>query len=156
MKNQGVVIACEVQGDRAFVLVEVSPVSAGCGRCHEAGGCGSHLLNEALRSNRRNVYRLANTIAAQVGDEVGIELPEGAVLRAALAAYFWPLLTTVSGAGLGTTLGETWAVAGAATGLGLGLLLLRLLQQRVLGVRTRPTLYRLANSGTSTGCTCLS
>lgn len=156
MNNQGVVIACEGQGDHAVAVVEVRPVSAGCGRCHEAGGCGGHLLNEALRSERRNLYHLPNTIAAQVGDEVGIELPDGALLRAALAAYLLPLGTTLLGAWLGTLVGELWAVGGAVTGLGLGLLLLRLLQQRILGARTRPTLYRLATPEAASGCACVS
>lgn len=129
MENRGIVT--RVEG--TYALVEVRPMSGGCGRCHEAGGCGSHLLNEALRPQRMNSYRLMNGIGARIGDAVMISVPEGAVLRVALLAYLLPVLCLIVGAAIGTSVyGEDrFALAGAVIGLMTGLLLLRLLQPRL-------------------------
>ncbi len=133
MENRGVVTSLEGQ----CALVEITPVSGGCGRCHEAGGCGSNLLNESLRPQRLNVYRLPNGIDAKVGDAVIISVAEGAVLRAALLAYLLPALFLIVGAAIGTQLAapgsDGWALAGAGVGLGIGLLILRRVQSRRVG-----------------------
>lgn len=125
MENRGIVL--RVDGDQAEV--EAQPVSGGCGRCHEEGGCGSNLLNQSLRPGQRNVYRLSNTIKARVGDTVIIRVAEGAVLRAALWAYLLPELLLIAG----TALGKAWSLSGderlpllgAVSGLLLGLMILR-------------------------------
>lgn len=129
MENHGVVTRLDGQ----YAMVEVKPVSGGCGRCHEEGGCGSNLLNESLRPQKLNIYRLPNRIDAKVGDAVMIAVPEGAVLRAALLAYLLPLLFLIVGAALGTAVAasDRDALIGAGGGLALGLLVLRLVQTRL-------------------------
>ena len=130
MENRGVVTRIEGQ----YAMVEVKPVSGGCGRCHEVGGCGSNLINESLRPQKLNIYRLPNRIDAKVGDAVMISVPEGAVLRAALLAYLLPLLFLIVGAALGTAAGsDRDALIGAGAGLVGGLLVLRLVQARLAG-----------------------
>lgn len=132
MENRGIVT--QVEG--SYALVEVRPVSGGCGRCHEVGGCGSHLLNEALRPQSLSIYRLANDIGVKVGDVVMLEIAEGAVLRVALLAYLLPILLLIAGAAIGTALhdndvNDVYALSGAGLGLLSGLLILRLLQSRL-------------------------
>lgn len=114
-------------------MVEVQPAVSGCGRCNEVGGCGSGLLNQALRPKRRLIYRVANRIGARVGDSVTVIVPEGAVLRAALLAYLLPVVLVIAGAAVGTTISTSDIVAliGAGAGLALGLLVLRLAQRRL-------------------------
>lgn len=125
MENRGIVLRV----DGAYVEVEVQPVSGGCGRCHEEGGCGSSLLNESLRPKHLNVYRLHNTLQAKVGDAVILHIAEGAVLRAALWAYLLPALLLIVGTALGHWLGQTGdergSLSGAVAGLLLGALFLR-------------------------------
>ncbi|SMB26720.1 Positive regulator of sigma E activity [Sterolibacterium denitrificans] len=129
VENRGIVT--RVEGP--YALVEVRPMSGGCGRCHEAGGCGSNLLNETLRPQSMNIYRLTNEIGARVGDVVMISVPEGAVLRVALLAYLLPVLCLIAGAAIGTSVyaEDRFALAGAVIGLMAGLLVLRLLQPRL-------------------------
>ena len=125
MENRGRVLRV----DGAYAEVEVQPVSGGCGRCHEEGGCGSNLLNESLRPRHRSIYRLFNTIHAKVGDAVIINIAEGAVLRAALWAYLFPALLMIVGTALGKWSAEvgdeSWPLLGAVMGLLLGVLALR-------------------------------
>lgn len=122
--------------DRQHALVEVQPAVSGCGRCGETGGCGSGLLNQALRPQKNQIYRVANRIGAQVGDNVTISVPDGAVLRAALLAYLLPVLLVIAGAAAGTLFSSSDAVAvlGASIGLMLGLIFLRLAQRRLVVV----------------------
>ena len=109
--------------DGQIACVEVKQVGAGCGHCHEAGGCGSSLLSQPLGGNRR-WYRLPNTIGAAPGDSVVISVREGAVLSASLLAYMLPVLLAIIGAALGTALAtsDIAAVLGAGFGLALSLL----------------------------------
>lgn len=124
-------IVTTIEGENA--LVEVQPAVSGCGRCDEAGGCGSGLLNQALRPKRRLIYRVTNRIGAQVGDSVTISVPDGAVLRAALLAYILPVLLLIAGTAVGTAISASDVVAllGAGVGLMLGLWILRLAQCRL-------------------------
>ena len=129
MESKAIVSRIEGQ----FAVVEVMPAGSGCGRCHEAGGCGSNLLNQSLRPKKLNFYRLPNRIGAKVGDCVVVAVPEGAVLRAAALAYLLPVLFLIVGAAIGTALSDhdVSALAGAGAGLALGLLVLRVAQSRL-------------------------
>jgi sigma-E factor negative regulatory protein RseC len=109
-----------VDGDTALVETENG---GGCGRCNEPGGCRSGLIAGMFAPGPRT-YRIANTIRAQAGQRVLVCLPDGAVLRSAIAGYLVPVLGVVLGAVLGhAAAGTDPATAlGAVTGLGLGLL----------------------------------
>lgn len=98
MRAQGVV--SRVEG--AFALVDVS-VSGGCGRCHEAGGCGGVNIVRPFGSAKRQL-RVLNDIHAQPGDPVGVVVDDAVPLRAALLMYAWPVLGVLAGAGLGTAM----------------------------------------------------
>jgi sigma-E factor negative regulatory protein RseC len=99
----------------AYALVEV--IGGGCGRCHEAGGCGGvHLTQAFCLSPRR--FRVRNEIGAKVGAVVTVALPAGALRSHVTLAYVLPFVGLFVGAFVGNLAGEVGAVVGAACGLG--------------------------------------
>lgn len=98
MRAQGVV--SRVEGEH--VWVEVS-VSGGCGRCHEAGGCGGVNIARPFGKALREL-RLRNDVDASPGDRVSVVVDDAVPLRAALLTYGAPVLGVLLGAALGTLL----------------------------------------------------
>ncbi|MGB0128232.1 MAG: SoxR reducing system RseC family protein [Rhodocyclaceae bacterium] len=117
------------------VMVELANRSAGCGRCHEPGGCGggSNLFGQ-LFGTRTSVFRVRNSIGAQVGERVLVRLGEREILRTALAAYFLPIVLLVAGAFGGMVLAETpndsAAFTGGIVGFAAGVLAVTIYQSR--------------------------
>lgn len=108
---------------QADALVEVD--QGGCGRCHEAGGCGGQHLTQMFCSTPKT-YRVANEIGAGVGDRVTIAISAGSVRRSANLAYVLPLTATIAGAVVGMFLGDDpGAMLGAMTGLCVAFLYVR-------------------------------
>ncbi len=105
-----------LQGNVAWVRVETP---ASCGAC--AGkGCGASLYARLLHP-REPEYAVLNPILAQPGERVMIGIEEGALLRAAAAAYLIPLALLTLGALVGSAQGDAGAVIGGTLGLLLGL-----------------------------------
>ena len=101
----------------ADALVEVE--HGGCGRCHEAGGCGGQQLTQMFCGGAKT-YRARNTINAAIGDRVIIAIAPGSVQRTANLAYVLPLTVTIIGAVLGAQFGgDSGAMIGAGSGLAL-------------------------------------
>jgi len=89
----------------------------GCGRCHEAGGCGGNTMSKLFCSTPRT-FRVLNHGPLGVGDRVTIVIAEGAVRRSATLAYGCPLLALFVGAIAGSLLaGEMGAMAGSLCGV---------------------------------------
>ena len=108
---------------QADALVEVE--QGGCGRCHEAGGCGGQHLTQMFCSTPKT-YRVTNEIGAGVGDRVTIAISAGSVRSSANLAYVLPLTATIAGAVLGMFLGDDpGAILGALAGLFLAFLHIR-------------------------------
>ena len=109
--------------NQADALVEVE--RGGCGRCHEAGGCGGQQLTQMFCSTPK-IYRVANEIGARVGDRVTIAISADSVRRSANLAYVLPLTATIAGALLGMLLGDDpGAMLGSLAGLVLAFLHVR-------------------------------
>ena len=129
-------------------VVELLRAAGGCGRCHEAGGCGggSSVIGQMFRPSCRT-FRLPNSIGAQPGDQVLVRMGEGQVLRVALAVYLLPVVLLVAGAFAALALsahpGDGEALIGGGTGLASGIALLAAFQarERRLG-RLQPILAR--------------
>ncbi|MDR3055436.1 MAG: SoxR reducing system RseC family protein [Zoogloeaceae bacterium] len=106
----------EVNAGDAYALVEV--VGGGCGRCHEAGGCGGVHLAQALCVTPRR-FRVRNDAGAKVGALVTVALPAGSLRAHVTLAYVLPFAGLLGGALLGNLAGEVGALLGAACGLAL-------------------------------------
>jgi len=108
---RGVVRALD--GQEAIVEVE----QGGCGRCHEKGGCGGQQLTQMFCSGPK-MYRADNPGGAGIGDRVQVAFGADAVRRSANLAYGLPVLSLLSGAGLGMQLAEDpGAMLGGVAGL---------------------------------------
>ena len=124
-----------VEGGIAWVA---SRAPASCGACG-GKGCGSSVFGRLWHPNEPE-YRVDNPIGARAGDSVVVGLPDGALLRAALACYGVPLLLLLGGAGLGQGFsGEPGAVLGGLSGLLAAALWLR----RQQGPGATPVILRL-------------
>lgn len=103
----------ELLGEQAIVEI----ATAGCGRCHEKGGCGGQQLTQMFcRGPRR--YQVENAVGARVGDPVLVVVDAGALRRSANLAYVLPVAALILGALLGNWLA---ADVGAIVGGGLAL-----------------------------------
>lgn len=147
MMDQDAVVA-RVEGDHAYI--EVGGAGAGCGRCHEAGGCQNSILGQ-LFSNKPRQFRIANRIGAVPGDHVVVRVSEGATLRAALLTYLLPVLLLLFGAGAGAALGEAASsdaatALGALAGLAIGVLSGLTLRKARFGKIAEPVLIRRSSS----------
>ncbi|OYY94753.1 MAG: hypothetical protein B7Y41_04050 [Hydrogenophilales bacterium 28-61-23] len=110
-----------LEGNTAWVVSEAPSSCAAC-----AGkGCGSSVFARFWHADEAE-YPVANPIDAQPGDAVVIGLPDGALLRAAIASYGIPLFMLLLCAGLGSHFfGEPGAIGGGLCGLALSALWLR-------------------------------
>lgn len=110
--------------DQADALVEVE--SAGCGRCHEEGGCGGNNLTQMFCSGKR-LYRVTNTIGASVDEHVIVDISPGSISRSANIAYGIPLGLVLLFAMLGGGIfGDIGAMVGAAAGFLIAMAVLRI------------------------------
>ena len=117
-------LVMSVAGEFAVVEVECPP--SACAKCGDKGGCG-----KPQAGPRR--YAVRNTVGACVGDRVVLSVPEGAVLKAAVLSYLMPLVFVIGGAAAAMAwLGDGLpTVAGAAAGLLVGLVILRVWNMRM-------------------------
>ncbi len=109
--------------DGDFALVEVE--QGGCGRCHEPGGCGGQQLTKAFCGSPKR-YRVKNLPGIQIGEQVTIGIPQGAVRFSANLVYVLPVVAIFIGALLGMRYaGDPGAMAGGLIGLIAAWLIIR-------------------------------
>jgi len=75
-------------------LILEAEVSSACGGCAVSKGCGTSVLAKTV-GRKFTRFRVRNSIAANVGEQVVIGLPEEALIRGSLAIYLLPLLAMV-------------------------------------------------------------
>ncbi|TVQ92631.1 MAG: Fis family transcriptional regulator [Chromatiaceae bacterium] len=122
-----------VPGDPGLAEVEVQRQTS-CGSCSAQTGCGVSLLDRLL-GRRPQRLLVVNGAGVRVGETVVIGVPEGALLKAAVAAYLGPLAGLFAGA----LLVEGWfgsaaqglTLVGAAAGFILALLGLQRYSRRL-------------------------
>ncbi|MGQ9707488.1 MAG: SoxR reducing system RseC family protein [bacterium] len=109
-----------INGTRAEL--EITP-GAGCEHCG-----AKNLCNWTGKAGRRIVAH--NPVGAQPGEMVIISRSSRAVIHSALLVFGLPVLGLISGIVLGEILlGETWAVVFAGFGLGLAIMIIRLIDR---------------------------
>ncbi|QIK38576.1 SoxR reducing system RseC family protein [Caldichromatium japonicum] len=115
IERQGRILS--IANGEATIRIDMPTACARCGLSTCAGRAGS--------------VSLSAPPGARPGDAVTLALPEAALLRGALLVYLLPAAATLVGAIALAFAGDSAAVAGAACGLGLGLIIVRLLGRRV-------------------------
>jgi len=127
LTETGRVVALEKDG----LWVETIRKST-CGSCAVRKGCGHGLLNRMADGQRGYIRVLPGDQSVhniRINDQVLIGIPEEVILRGSFVAYVLPLLSML----LGAIVAANWlpgasdlsALLGAASGLGLGFLLVR-------------------------------
>lgn len=128
---------------RGFAWVETANKSA-CGTCSASSGCGTALVAK-LFGERVNRLQVCDDIGLEVGDAVMIGMADGALIRASLLAYLWPLVAFMLAAVIAESAGapeELSALVGIL-GLWAGLWVTGRLTGRAAGrERYRPVVLR--------------
>lgn len=97
--------------------------NGGCGRCHEAGGCKSGLLNQVTGRPGGRTFAVDNGLGLSAGDWVELEIRDGDLWRSAAWAYGGPLVSLLVGAAGGTLVfraqlaPDAGALVGAVAGI---------------------------------------
>ncbi|CAA0087339.1 Protein RseC [Zhongshania aliphaticivorans] len=102
-----------------------------CGSCAAQKGCGQGLMNKATDGRRNQLRVLLGSQPSsmfELDEEVGISIPERALISGALVVYLLPLLSMIAGMGLASNYGSGDGVAaiGALLGFMAGAALVRL------------------------------
>lgn len=122
IEEQGRVVSVE----SGAVWVETVRRST-CGSCQARAGCGQALLSKLGAGSRHGFVRVITDGPHRVGDEVVIGIPDQAVVFGSAWVYMVPLLGLFlfALAAQGLQLGEPLIISAAASGLLLGLALVR-------------------------------
>lgn len=113
-------------------------VKAGCGRCHETGGCGGINLAQPICSKPKSLL-VPDSLGLRLHDRVLVSVPDVMLSRGATRAYLIPLLLLFAGSLLGAFFlpaltPMAWQLTsdvGAIAGAGIGLVLAWWQLQRV-------------------------
>jgi len=92
LEAQGIV----VERDDEFVVVQTQRQSS-CGQCSVSQKCATSSLAQ-LFGRQQTRIKVMNHDNIQVGDQVVIGLPEGALLKGSIILYLLPLFTLLSAA----------------------------------------------------------
>lgn len=103
MQQSGIVT--ELNGANAVVRFKRVKACKNCNMCMTIG-------------DNESVVELSNSLGAEVGDYVSVELHAKSILQASLIAYMFPLVALLIGLGAGSLISDTAGVI-----LGLALLL---------------------------------
>jgi sigma-E factor negative regulatory protein RseC len=124
------------------VVVKVRRAEA-CHSCSSKGACS------ALGGKMEDlVLVVENNVGARLGDQVMLSMSESKVILASVVLYLVPALSLVLGAMIGWKLAPMWAmeadpasILGCAVGLGLGLVLTKIIGSRMSsGSKYKPRL----------------
>lgn len=116
-----------VSRDRVTTRLRLDTATA-CGGCRAQATCGG---------GGGRVIDVAISPPLAAGDRVSLQMPEAELNRSALLAYLLPAASTLLGALALSGGGDALAVLGAASGLGFGLVCLRISARRTSGLGVR-------------------
>ena len=106
-------------------------------RLDSPGACGGCRAQAACGGGGERVIDVALSPQLCAGDRVSLQMPEAELNRSALLAYLLPAASTLLGALALSAGGDALAVLGAASGLGFGLVCLRICARRNSGYGVR-------------------
>ena len=129
-----------------YALVRAASRAGGCAACGMQQECAVSSLGKLLRPRGRT-WKIENTVAAAVGDELTVGIADGVLLTAAFLGYVLPLLSLLFGAALvaSTTTNQSQVALGAGVGLLAGIVLARWQSARSLA-RSAPRITARTSS----------
>ncbi len=107
---------------------QIDPTStSGCGGCKSRNSCGVSGLGKYF-SNTRKSIEVDCDASIREGDELRLSMSEGDLLKAGLLVYLLPVVLSLVGAGVASSMafGDVGAVLGMMIGFVAGLLLAKL------------------------------
>ena len=107
---------------------QINPTTtSGCGGCKSRNSCGVSGLGKYF-SNTRKSIEVNCDANVHAGDELQLTMSEGDLLKAGLLVYLLPVVLSLVGAGVASSMGfgDAGAVLGMALGFASGFLLTRL------------------------------
>lgn len=124
-----------IDAGKAVVAIE----TGGCSACGHLGGCG---IGRLASGRSATLLTLPASAGMQAGDAVAVALPQAHLTNAALAGYLAPAVAMLAGAGLGSHLGgsDAMAAVGALVGFAVALLAARVAVRRFPALSTDPRL----------------
>ncbi len=135
---EGIARVIMINGDSVWLEPEQT---TSCGHCASSASCstaqkeaaGIGTVASRLAARRFKLDSATSNDHLKVGERIVIGVSERSLLGAALTAYGLPLLTALIGGGLGQSwlLNDLGAMVGMAGGLGIGLLLARLIARQL-------------------------
>lgn len=131
---EGLARVVRVEGGRAWLEPEQT---TSCGNCASAAACGTGAdgIGTVARRLERRRFALCDADAGtlRVGERVVVGVDARALIKAALTAYGLPLLSSLVAGGMAHAFagGDLVVMASMLSGLGLGVLLARVLARRL-------------------------
>jgi sigma-E factor negative regulatory protein RseC len=107
---------------------QIDPTTtSGCGGCKSKNSCGVSGLGKYF-SNTRKSIEVSCDSSIRAGDELQLSMSEGDLLKAGLLVYLLPVVLSLFGAGVASSMGfgDAGAVLGMVIGFAIGFLLARL------------------------------
>jgi positive regulator of sigma E activity len=117
MREKGTVVGYTPRG--ASVRIEPSDVCKNCPACHFCRPAGGSRIVET-----------ENNIGAHIDDEVYIDIASKTSLLAFFLLFGLPVLLGLSGVVFGSPYGDTYALLCGATGIGLGLVIAKIINNK--------------------------
>jgi sigma-E factor negative regulatory protein RseC len=116
---------------RGFVWVSCD-TKPECRQCRAGRGCAGYLFSAEDRQGKRLLRAAVHGHVLSPGDRVRIGVTAGALQRAAVALYLFPVLGLLAGAMLGSGFGgDGVTLAGAVCGLAAGFAPARRMDRRI-------------------------
>lgn len=85
---QETAVVSSINGNIASIITKNQ---LACGSCQLSNTCGNGLIEKYL-SGKVFVSQVLNSLNAQVGDQVIVEIPSSSVTKASIISYFVPIL----------------------------------------------------------------
>jgi sigma-E factor negative regulatory protein RseC len=107
---------------------QINPTTtSGCGGCKSRSSCGVSGLGKYFSNTRKSIEVSCDT-SIRAGDELQLSMSESDLLKAGLLVYLLPVVLSLVGAGVASSMGfgDIGAVLGMTLGFISGFLLARL------------------------------
>ena len=128
-----------------YIWISPSGSASGCGSCQSSGSCSSSFLGSLFENRASKSIRVKNTINAKVDDTVVLGIHPQGLLSGSALIYLLPIVGLFVFALVGKILlGELGSISFGLAGLGVGLLLTKVISASGL-MKSKLALVALEN-----------